>query len=226
MTRKLFSIGATVSAVALAAAFVVAQGATGSDQGQTPPPVVQGQTPPPGGQAQPPLGRGRMLGQGRGQGQGLGPGQGQGLGPGPGRNMQAGPQGRQGRGGPMMGRGRGPGGLGLNALDLNDDQRTAITNLQRAERDQSAPMADELQFTQKTLQRELFADKRDSAKIATLTAKVATLEKQLMDLRVKTATSIADVLTPKQRETMRLRDGRGGGPRAGIGLGPGPRRGR
>jgi Spy/CpxP family protein refolding chaperone len=213
MTHKLIGIGATVAAVALAAAFVTAQGTTGQAQAGGPP-VVQGQEPPPQGQ----------IGPGRGLGPGRGPGPGQGLGPG----QQLGPQ--AGRGGPMMGRGRGQGlgpqgpaagrGRGVAALDLTDDQRAKITDLQRATRDQAAPLEDELAFTRKTLNRELFADKRDTAKVTTLTAKIATLEKQLADLHVKNAMAVADLLTPKQRETMRLMEGRRGGPGGGA-AGPG-----
>jgi len=125
----------------------------------------------------------------------------------------------------MMGRGagmgpQGPGrgaGAGLAGLDLTADQRAKVTDLQRASRDQAGPIEDELQFTQKSLHRELFADKRDAAKIATLTTKAATLQKQLADLHIKTATAVADVLTVEQRETMRLREGRGGGMARGPG---------
>ena len=205
-----------MTAVALAAAFVTAQGTTGQGQAGAPP-VVQGQAPPPQG----------PVGQGRGLGPGRGPGPGQGLGPG----QQLGPQ--AGRGGQMMRQGRGQGlgpqgparGAGgrFAALDLTDDQRTKITDLQRATRDQAAPLEDELEFAQKTLHRELFADKRDNAKITTLTAKVATLQKQLADLHVKSSAAVADLLTPKQRETMRLMDGRGGGQGRGPG---GPMNGR
>lgn len=125
----------------------------------------------------------------------------------------------------MMGRGAGMGpqrpgrgaGAGLAGLDLTADQHAKITDLHRSTRDQSGPIEDELQFTQKTLHRELFADRRDAAKIATLTTRVAALQKQLADLHVKTATAVADVLTVEQRETMRLREGRGGG----MGRGPG-----
>lgn len=124
--------------------------------------------------------------------------------------------------GGMQGRGSVPG-RGVAALDLTDDQRAAITGLQRAARDQAAPLQDELEFTRKTLHRELFADKRDNAKVTSLAARIAALEKQLADVRVKSATAVADLLTPTQRETMRLREPGGGG----LGRGPGgPRVGR
>ena len=114
--------------------------------------------------------------------------------------------------GPGMGRGGpGRGSLGpLGALDLTEDQRATITDLQRASRDQAAPLENELEFVQKSLHRELFADKRDSGKITTLSARASALQKQLADGHVKTATSISDLLTETQRETMRLSEGRAG----------------
>ncbi len=128
----------------------------------------------------------------------------------------------------MMGRGRamgpqGTGGGALAGLDLTADQRGKINELTRAGRDQAAPLEDELEFTRKTLHRELFADKRDAAKITTLTARAASLQKQLADLNVKTMTAVADVLTAEQRETMRLRDGRAGMGRESGPFRPGPR---
>ena len=215
MTHRLFTMSATVAVVALAAAFAMAQGATAGDQ--SPPSVaVQGQPPA------------RQMGPGAGTGPAAGP--------------------RAGRGGPRMGRGRAPApgqagpanGLrpGLAALDLTGDQRAKITELVRGARDQGAPLRDELQFARRTLHRELFADTRDNAKVASLTTKIAGLEKQASDLRVKTATAVADLLTPEQRETMRLLDagrrrlgrrlggpGRGSGRLAAAGprsRGPGP----
>jgi Spy/CpxP family protein refolding chaperone len=113
---------------------------------------------------------------------------------GPGRGPQAGPPDRGGA----------PGRGGFAALNLTDDQRTTIAGLQRASRDQAVPIEDELEYTRRTLHRELFADKRDNAKVTSLSAKVASLEKQLTDLRVKSQIAIADVLTPAQRETMRV----------------------
>ena len=118
-----------------------------------------------------------------------------------------------GRGGGMPGRGRGPGaGGGFAALSLTEEQRTKVTDLHRAERDQATPIHDELQLARKSLQRELFADKRDAGRIRDLSSTIATLERRLSDLHIKTSTSVADVLTAEQRETMRLQDGRRGGP--------------
>ena len=208
MTQRRFGIGATVAAVTLAAAFVAAQGTAQSATalGQAgDPPVVQGQAPPAQGQMGP--------GRGRGPGQGLGPGQQ--LGPGAGRGGQM--QGQRRGAGPAGSAVRRGAGGGLAALDLTDEQRVTITNLQRTTRDQAAPLQDELVFTRKALHRALFADERDDATVANLAAKASALEKQLADLHLKQATAMADVLTAEQRETMRLRQGRG----RGAGRGPG-----
>lgn len=127
---------------------------------------------------------------------------------------------RQGRGPAMRGAGRGVGPAGL--LDLTADQRTTIQAIERTARDQSAALSDELEFTQRTLRREVFADARNAATVQTLASKIATLEKQLFDLRVKTDVAVADVLTPTQRERMRIHGGRTGQPGfGGRGRGPG-----
>jgi Spy/CpxP family protein refolding chaperone len=226
MTQRVLGIGTVVVAVVLTAGDAVAQradepqGQTGQVVQQAPPP----QTPPPGqGQQQGPgqagapgqMGPGRgMRGMGMGMGPGQGQGPGQGMGPGfgrgqsvgrgmggPGRGMGMGPG--RGRGGQGMGPGAGRGGM-IARLDLTQDQQQAIQTLERATRDQAAGITDELDLARKTLHRELFADKRDAAKVTALATKVTTLEKQLFDLHLKTQTGIADLLTPTQRETMRI----------------------
>ena len=188
MRYRLIGVGATVAAIAAAVAFVAAQDSSPQRQAG-PPPTVQGQRPAGQGQAGP--GPGQMRGRGPQQGPGT-----------PQENRAA------------QGRGRG---TPLGALDLTEDQRATIDGLQRASRDQAAPLEDELEFVRKSLHRELFADKRDSGKITNLTARVTALQKQLADVHVKAATSVSDVLTEKQRETMRLGEGRGGGRGMGSG---------
>jgi Spy/CpxP family protein refolding chaperone len=205
MTRKLIGIGLTVAAVSAGAAFVSAQS---RDQG-----------PEQAGQAigQVDQGPGRPAGPGRGMGPQQGRRGGAQFGRGPGM--------MGGRGPAMAGRGQGMRGFGagLAALNLTDEQRTKVTDLHRAERDQAAPIQDELQLARKSLQRELFADKRDAGRVRDLSSTIAKLEQRLSDLHIRTATSIADVLTAEQRETMRLREDRRGGPGArgprGIGRG-------
>jgi Spy/CpxP family protein refolding chaperone len=125
-----------------------------------------------------------------------------------------GPGGRPGQMGQMWRMGpQGPGqrfGGALAGLDLTDDQRTKVVAIHRGAREQAAPVDQELRVVERDLHRELFADARDAAKIADLSAKVAALRKQLADLHVTTTGSLADVLTADQRATVRERGGRGG----------------
>lgn len=113
-------------------------------------------------------------------------------------------------------RGRGPGGPGGPAfrLDLTADQQKSVQSIVQKTRDEVAPLADELGLTRRNLHRELFADKRDAAKITALTTRVAQLEKQILDARVKSQTAIADLLTPDQKQRART------GPVFGDGPGP------
>jgi Spy/CpxP family protein refolding chaperone len=232
MTLRLIGIGTTVVAAALTTALVTAQTSTSDSRAGAPAVGADSRA-----DQQPQGGPGRGMGmgpQGRfGRGQGIGP-RGP-LGPaGPGQMRRAGP-GQMGRGGRgMMGFGGPPAGIGgrrgggsgvgggLAALDLTEAQRATITDLHRDSRDRAIPLQDELASARKALHRAVFADTRDAAHIASLTTKIASLEKQLTDLHVKTATAVADALTAEQRETIRLRDGRGRfGPGAGRGRGPG-----
>jgi Spy/CpxP family protein refolding chaperone len=174
-------------------------------------------------------------------------------GPGAGRPEGAPPQGAQAPDGERRGGPGGPaqrGGPGIAGprsmfgpgIDLTDAQLEKLTAIMRTARDQSAPLRDELEFTRRTLHRESFADKRDASKIALLSSKVVDLEKQLLDLNVKSQASIADLLTPEQRSSVRAsgaafgamgpggpgrmvgggRGGRQGGGREGRGNRPGP----
>jgi Spy/CpxP family protein refolding chaperone len=119
-----------------------------------------------------------------------------------------------GRGGPGRG---GPGWFGgpmLAALDLTDDQRTKVQAIHRSGREAGGPISGELVVAQRALQRATFAESRDDAEITKLTSTIANLDKQLLDLRVKTDIEVAAVLTPEQREKVRTAEGRGRG-RAG-----------
>jgi Spy/CpxP family protein refolding chaperone len=171
-----------------------------------------------------------LFAQGRG-----GPGRGEGRDGRP--NVQAGDnQGsrRGGPGGPGRRGGRfggGPGMIGLGRnLDLTADQRTKVQELMRGSRDQAGPIVDQLRVAQNNLRRELFADTTDEVKVKEFTAKVTELRSRMADIRISASASIAEVLTPEQREKMRVGVGRGpgaqrGGPGRGRGRGPGPARG-
>lgn len=96
-------------------------------------------------------------------------------------------------------------------LNLTDDQRTKVDALQRSARDRATAIQSELEYARRSLHRETFADTRNASTLSELAAKVTSLEKQLFDIHLKTQTAIADALTPAQRETMRLQEGRRGG---------------
>jgi Spy/CpxP family protein refolding chaperone len=195
----LFAIATTVT---LATGLVAAQTAPPPQQGAAARPAVQGVPP----QGQPPQGQ---------------PQQGQPTAAGPGVRA-----GQPGQAAGMMPMGRGPATPGPQGpapqmrpqgdmapwagLGLNDEQREKVRDVQRATRDQAAPIEDELLFTRRSLHRELYADKRDNAKVTALAAKIAGLEKQLSDIHIKQAMAVADLLTPRQRETMRIGAGPNG----------------
>jgi Spy/CpxP family protein refolding chaperone len=129
---------------------------------------------------------------------------------------------RLGGGGPMMG------GFDRN-LDLTDDQRANVREILGGSRVKVGPIAGELRLAQDNLRRELFADVKDDAKVKALTAKVTELRTQMADIRISTSASIAELLTPEQREKMRAagfgpgaeRGGPGRRPGRGPGEGPG-----
>jgi Spy/CpxP family protein refolding chaperone len=126
---------------------------------------------------------------------------------------------RAGRGGGPDGRGGRFGGP-LAGLNLSEDQRARVADIERAGRDEAAPIEKDLRVAQNALHCELFADARDAGKVGDLSARVLALQHQLADLHVKTASSLADVLTAEQRATVRAREGRSGGPgRGGPGRG-------
>ena len=78
-----------------------------------------------------------------------------------------------GRGGPGRG---GPGRFGgpmLEALDLSDDQRAKIQEIQRSTREAGGPVMEELATAQRALHLATFADSRDDGEIAKLTSTMA-----------------------------------------------------
>ncbi len=139
---------------------------------------------------------------GRGAGRG---GNGQQFGRGP--EMRGGHVGPQGRGG----RSGGAFGFALAGLGLTEEQRAKVIELQRSAREGVAPLEAELRGAERALHGELFADSRDAAKIASLSAQVGKLRGQLAEARLTTTAAVSDLLTAEQRAAVRERPGRLGG---------------
>jgi Spy/CpxP family protein refolding chaperone len=111
-------------------------------------------------------------------------------------------------------------------VDLTDDQRAKVQDIVRGGRDESAAISDELQFVRRNLHREIFADTRNAARVTELTTRIVALEKQLLDIHVKSQTAVAALLTPEQRQSVRAaradRPGGFGGPSGRGGRRAGP----
>jgi len=129
---------------------------------------------------------------------------------GPGMQAPGGPSGPTGPSGPGRAQGQGPGHgeeAMLQRLDLTETQRKQARDILLKARDEAAPITDQLQLARKDMRRAIFADTRDSAKLKDLTTKMQTLQKQVMDVRMKALTAISDVLTPEQRQQVRIAPG-------------------
>jgi Spy/CpxP family protein refolding chaperone len=152
---------------------------------------------------------------------------------GPGRGDRPGLESADGRGpGPGRFGGRGAVFAGVTRnLDLTPEQRTKMQGIVDGVRVKVEPLADELRVSQRALRAEMFADTKDESKIAGLSARVQTLNKQIADIRLESTSAIASVLTAEQRERVRTATGRepdaarggpgGGGPGRGLGRGAG-----
>jgi Spy/CpxP family protein refolding chaperone len=131
------------------------------------------------------------------------------------------------RGGPGQFRGGGFGagpGFGVlgRDLELTPEQRTKVRDIVTGSRDKAGPIADQLRLAQNELRRELFADTKNQSAISELSGKVAELRAQIADFRTSVSASIAELLTPEQREKVRAGAGRSPGMGRGApGRGPG-----
>jgi len=132
---------------------------------------------------------------------------------------QRGPRrtGPDGAGPGVRGPGRFGGGFGFGvppgALDLTADQRTKVRDIVQSAGTKSAPLAGELRTAEASLRTALFAETRSDADVREAATKVIELRQQMADIRISTSASIADVLTPEQREKVRsVRGGPGRGP--------------
>lgn len=139
----------------------------------------------------------------------------------------AGPGLRGGRfGGGPLAFGMLPGALGLTA-----EQRTKVRDIAQDARTKSAPLAGDLRTAEVALRGALFAETRNDAAVRDAAAKVTELRQQIADIRLNASASIADMLTPEQRENVRAgvrrgpgdpRSDRGGPGRGGPGRRPAP----
>jgi Spy/CpxP family protein refolding chaperone len=123
-----------------------------------------------------------------------------------------GPEGRHGGAGPMLGRG----------LELTEEQQAAVQAARVTSRDQSAPVADELQVARRALHRAVFADEVNESEVNEHAAQVGTLEGQLSALRLQSELAVSAILTTEQKAIARTQQGRGGpgrGPGRGAGRG-------
>ncbi|ODS58695.1 MAG: hypothetical protein ABS36_03980 [Acidobacteria bacterium SCN 69-37] len=126
-------------------------------------------------------------------------------------------------------RGAGPGDARVpRGVTLTSEQRTKVQDLARDARTKTQPLAGDLRAAEQALRAAIFADTQDEAAVKAAAATVAQLRQQLADIRLNTSTAIAAVLTPEQREQVRVGARRGpDAERGGPGRGParGDRRG-
>jgi Spy/CpxP family protein refolding chaperone len=128
------------------------------------------------------------LAQGMGYGPGNGYGPGMGYGPGGG-----------GRGGTMMGYGRG----GLAALDLSDAQAEKIFAIQDAQHQKNWPTMTKMRSEMFKLRRMYYDDKSDPKAVAEQQKKVDELRRAMLQSRLESRKQIEAVLTPEQRKQLR-----------------------
>lgn len=148
-------------------------------------------------------GPGMMMGQGGMGGMGMmGPGMMGGMG------MMGGPG--------MMGSGMGP----LGMLDLSADQRSKIAQIQSDLRKRQWGTTGQVMDEQEKLQELLAAETPDPKKVGAAYAKIADLQRQMMEAGIEAHNRVQAVLTKEQREQLRQL-GRGRGGPAGPGMGPG-----
>jgi Spy/CpxP family protein refolding chaperone len=161
-------------------------------------PVAMGQTPDP---AQTTSGRGPagMMGMGMHRGQDMGMGKGMGMG-------------MRGRG--MMGRG----GFGACAKELNltDDQKAKIEDLNFANRNAMIDLRASMQKAHLKMQHEMMADTPDKARMLAASKEVNAIQGQIADARINHLFAMRAILTPDQLK--KWKDCRGG-MRMGLGLG-------
>ncbi len=136
--------------------------------------------------------------------------------------------GMMGGGGMMGGPGMmmAPGGMGtvgpLGMLDLSADQRSKIGQIQSDLRKQQWGTMGQVMDEQEKLQELLAAETPGPKKVGAAHAKIADLQRQMIEARIEAHNRVQAVLTKEQREQLRqFRQGRSGSGPAGPGMGPG-----
>lgn len=116
----------------------------------------------------------------------------------------------------MMGSGMGP----LGMLDLSADQRSKIAQIQSDLRKRQWGTTGQVMDEQEKLQELLTAETPDPKKVGAAYAKIADLQRQMIEAGIEARNRVQAVLTKEQREQLRqLWRGRTGP--AGPGMGPG-----
>jgi Spy/CpxP family protein refolding chaperone len=137
-----------------------------------------------------------------------GPGYGPGYGYGPGMTGGYGP-GMTGRGyGPGYGYGPGmmggyPGGSGLAALNLTDDQQDKISKILEDTRNKNWGVMGQMRSEQFKLREMYYSDKLDPNAVADQQKKVDDLRRQMVKSHVETRNQISALLNPDQRQRFR-----------------------
>lgn len=142
----------------------------------------------------------------------MGPGMMGGYGPGYGMGPGM-PGGMMGGYGPGYGMGSGMMGWGnYRGLNLSEDQKTKITQIQKEVRTKQWAVMGEMMDAQDKLQELYDADKQDATAINKQYKVIEDLRRQMVDNSVDAHNRINSILTKEQREKARERGGRGYGP--------------
>jgi Spy/CpxP family protein refolding chaperone len=106
-----------------------------------------------------------------------------------------------GRGGPGRGGQMGPGGplAELAQLDLTPDQREKVRDILEADRDKNMDALQALGDARRALNAAIYAEKPDTAAIASLQAKIVEGESAQLAREIKVRQAVAGILTPEQK---------------------------
>jgi Spy/CpxP family protein refolding chaperone len=119
----------------------------------------------------------------------------------PGGPRGMGPGGPGAQGGPGMG---GPGG-GLRAvmqLDLTDQQRTEIRQIMQEQRQAGQELQAQVRQTQQQLMAAIYGGSQESGSAAEIVARLAELQKQVLEADVTVQQRVAQLLTDEQKQQL------------------------